>query len=280
MTYKTIAVYAEGGDAGASRNEATFDLARRFGARLVGISFAAKSSPPLTDDVALSIDVWRQALKQWEAEAKSVAKEFEDAGRAAGVDEIEGRHATGGPDLALNFATHARYADLAVISAPRGSETPLACEKALQAALFDSGRPVLVLPPDGVDGPIGRRVLLAWDAGREAARSSAAALPFLTGAGLVRIAVANTYFGAMRHGDEPGADAARWLAAHDVGVEVTSVATRSTSVGEALLNEAASFGADLIVMGGYGHSRLMEAVFGGVTGHMLAESEIPLFLAH
>ncbi len=280
MSFKTIAVYVEGGEAGAARNEAAFELARRFGARLVGIAFAAKSSPPLHEDVALSIEVWREALKQWEEEAKAVADEFVQAARNAGVSEVEGRHATGGPDLALSFATHARYADLSIIGAPRGSEVPSACEKALQAALFDSGRPVMVLPPDGVNGPIGRRVMLAWDAGREAALASTSAMPFLSSAGSVRVAVAKTFFGALRHGADPGTDAARWLAAHDAAVEVSALSPEHSGVAEALLNDAASFGADLIVMGGYGQSRLLEAVFGGVTSHMLAESDIPLFLAH
>ncbi len=280
MSYQTIVYYVEGGEAGAARNEAAFELARRFDARLVGVAFAAKSTPPLHEDVALSIEVWREALKQWEEEAKSVADEFVKAAQNAGVKEVEGRHATGGPDLALSFATHARYADLAVIGAPRGSEAPAACEKALQAALFDSGRPVLVLPPEGVDGPIGQRVLLAWDAGREAALASSAALPFMKRAGLVQIAVAKTFFGAIRHGADPGADAARWLAAHDVPVEVSTLSTEHSSAAEALLREAAGFGADLIVMGGYGQSRLLEAVFGGVTSQMLAEAEVPLLLAH
>jgi nucleotide-binding universal stress UspA family protein len=280
MGYKTIAYYVEGGGDAAARNEATFDLARRFDARLVGVAFAAKSTPPLHEDVALSIEVWREALKQWEQEAKSVAREFEEAARNAGVDEVEGRHATGGPDLALSFATHARYADLAVIGAPRGSEAPSACEKALQAALFDSGRPVLVLPPDGPSRPIGRRVMLAWDAGREAALAAGAALPFLKAADVVQIGVATTFFGSMRHGADPGADAARWLAAHGVNVEVSALSTEHSSAAEALLRDAAAFGADLIVMGGYGQSRLLEAVFGGVTSHMLAESDIPLLLAH
>lgn len=280
MSFKTLALYVEGGEDAAARNQAAFELARRFRARLVGIAFAAKSSPPLQEDVALSIEVWRDALQQWEEEAKSVTAEFVQAAENAGVAEVEGRHATGGPDLALSFATHARYADLAIITAPRGSEAPTACEKALQAALFDSGRPVLVLPPHGVDGPIGRRVMLAWDAGREAALASAAAMPFLRSAGMVRIAVADTFFGSQRHGEDPGADAARWLAAHDATVEVSALSTSHSSVGEALLREAAGFGADLIVMGGYGHSRLMEAVFGGVTSHMLTDSDIPLLLAH
>ena len=280
MGFKTIAYYVEGGAAAAARDDAVFELVRRFNARLVGVAFAAKSSPPLHEDVALSIEVWREALKQWEEEAKSVADEFVSAAENAGVAEVEGRHATGGPDLALSFATHARYADLAIIGAPRGSEAPAASEKALQAALFDSGRPVLVLPPDGVSGPIGRRVFLAWDAGREAALAATASMPFLTAAGMVRIGVADTFFGSVRHGADPGADAARWLAAHDVTVEVSSLKTEHSSPSEALLRDAAGFGADLIVMSGYGHSRLLEAVFGGVTSHMLAEAETPLLLAH
>lgn len=280
MSYKTIALYVEGGEDAALRNEAAFELARRFDARLVGVAFAAKSTPPLSEDVALSIEVWREALRQWEEEAKSVAAEFEEAARNAGVAEVEARHATGGPDLALSFATHVRYADLAIIGAPRGSEAPAACEKALQAALFDSGRPVLVLPPQGVSRPIGQRVLLAWDAGREAALASSAAMPFLQGASVVRIAVAKTFFGAMRHGADPGADAARWLAAHGVSVEVSGLSTDHSSASESLLREAAGFGADLIVMGGYGQSRLLEAVFGGVTSHMLSDSDVPLLMAH
>jgi nucleotide-binding universal stress UspA family protein len=122
--------------------------------------------------------------------------------------------------------------------------------------------------------------MLAWDGGPQAARAAADALPFLTGAEEVRVAVARTYFGMSRHGEEPGADVARWLSAHDVKVTVEVLDPAGRSVAKALADAAVEGGCDMIVMGGFGHSRLREAIFGGVTSEMMDDPALPVFLAH
>jgi nucleotide-binding universal stress UspA family protein len=127
---------------------------------------------------------------------------------------------------------------------------------------------------------MGARPLLAWDGGPQAARAAADALPFLANAAHVRVCVAATYFGMGKHGDEPGADVARWLAGHGAKVAVEVVEPKGKSVAEALTEAAKRDGCDMIVMGGFGHSRLRQSLFGGVTSDLLDAPPLPLFIAH
>lgn len=176
----------------------------------------------------------------------------------------------------------ARYCDLTVMTQHDPDDEHAFRAPHLAAdVLLQSGRPVLVLPyaGDGVFAPP-RRVLVGWNASREAARALRDALPLLRGAANVEVAVFETPEDVdLDHGDVPGADIGLWLARHGVKVEVRYVPT-GVGAGEALLSHAADMGADLIVAGGYGHSRLREAVLGGVTRTLLSSSPVPVLLSH
>src|SRR6185436_7271120 len=122
------------------------------------------------------------------------------------------------------------------------------------ALIFASGRPVLLLPPTPPAAGC-HRVLVGWNAGREAARAVGDALPLLEKADAVELLVVDQGRNSTGHGEEPGADIARHLARHGVQVEVRRIQSAGGEVGRLLLARAASFGADLLVMGAYGHSR-------------------------
>ena len=144
-----------------------------------------------------------------------------------------------------------------------------------EAVVLGSGRATLIVPYAGTFETIGERVLLAWNGSREAARAMAEAMPFLGRATSVLVL-------EMDSGPEPEAsiEAARALAAHGVRAEARHTVTAGVAAGEILLSTAAETGADLLVMGAYGHTRLRELAFGGVTRTVFAHMTLPVLAAY
>jgi nucleotide-binding universal stress UspA family protein len=175
------------------------------------------------------------------------------------------------------LALHGRYADLVVL----GQDDPESDNAGiLETVLFDSGGPVLAIPFAGKFTTIGKRVLVGWNASREASRAVHDALPLLAKAESTTVFLANPKRGLGAHGDEPGADIARHLARHGLKVDVAKAAADDVSDSTLLLNHASDMGADLLVMGAYGHSRLREFILGGVTRSLLREMTVPVLLSH
>jgi nucleotide-binding universal stress UspA family protein len=176
-----------------------------------------------------------------------------------------------------NLALHGRYADLLVL----GQDDPESDSAGLlETVLFDSGRPVLAIPFAGNFKSIGKRVLIGWNASREATRALHDALPLIAKADTATVFLANPKRGLGAHGEEPGADIARHLVRHGLKVEVAKAVADDVADSALLLNHASDMGADLLVMGAYGHSRLREFILGGVTRSLLREMTIPVLLSH
>jgi nucleotide-binding universal stress UspA family protein len=209
------------------------------------------------------------------AAAKNIAK-FEEKCRREGLKSeaftLDARTIGAGEMLALT----ARRYDLTVVrqSAPDedGGSQVLA-----EAALFNSGRPVLIVPY-AYDKPFKLdRVCVAWDGGARAARALSDAMPFLTRAKQVEII---TVTPDTKDIEVPGAGIARHLARHGVDVALKNLIADKTSIAAKILSNATSEGADLLVMGGYGHSRLRQFVLGGVTRDILASTNVPTLMSH
>ena len=169
-------------------------------------------------------------------------------------------------------ARQARLADLTIVPHPEADSDGSSSE-ALHAVLFNSGRPVLIaprLPP----ASIGRRIALAWNGSAHAAAAVSAALPWLRRAGAVRVLSAEEY---QRRG--PGApELLDYLALHGITVELATFRPADRDVGAGLLKAAHEFGADLLCMGAYSHSRLRQLIVGGVTRHVLEHSDLPVLM--
>ena len=280
MSFKTILVHVADDAPGKRRVEAAAALAEAHSARLIGLATVAQPTPILVEGSAAAAGVWAEQSSEYESEAGNAAEGFLAAMKTRGID-AEARIAPGfeenaGGALALN----ARYADLVVIGGRDGAVSRSLADALIDGALFDSGRPSLIVPAGGAGATIGAKPLIAWDGGPQAARAAREALPFLAEAAEVRVCVAKTYFGMARHGDEPGADVARWLAGHGLKVTVEVVDPGDASVAATLAERARAAGCDMIVMGGFGHSRLRESIFGGVTTELLDKPPMPLLLAH
>lgn len=199
----------------------------------------------------------------------TVAEPRPGAGMAANFAVVTGRE----DDLVAQFA---RLADLTVVPHPDaglGGGSEVSSSDALHAVLFDSGRPVLIaptLPPP----TIGTRVCLAWNGAAESAAGVLAALPWLTRAQAVRVLYAEEY---QRRGP-PASELAAYLAHHGVRAEVAQFRPLEREVGRGLLAAAREFGADLLAMGAYSHSRLRQLILGGVTRHVLEHATVPVLM--
>ncbi len=169
---------------------------------------------------------------------------------------------------------YARLFDLTVVGRPvQGASTPAA--STLETVLFDSGRPILIAPPNPPK-TLGGTAVVSWNASTETARAVAFAMPLLRRAERVVVLAVE---GVMVPGPT-AAEAARHLQMNGIAAETREAATSGRGGGEAILAEAAALGADLLVKGAYTNSRLRQMIFGGATSKILAEAEIPVFMAH
>jgi nucleotide-binding universal stress UspA family protein len=175
-------------------------------------------------------------------------------------------------------ARQARACDLFVAQRPYGDDGTSRWPEVVEAARFGSGRGVYVVPPEARVREI-EIALVAWNDTREAARAVAEAMPLLRRAKQVIVATVDTAGPPEADGKEPGADIARHLDRHGAKVELRHV-PEWREVSRALLNEIEKSGADLAVLGAYGHSRLREWVLGGATRDFLTFCPVPMIMAH
>ncbi len=175
---------------------------------------------------------------------------------------------------------HAHYADVVLVPSMTAEDAEQ-IHDFFQDMLLDSGRPVLVVPPlTQMIAIPPKRVVVAWQPTREAARAVHDAMPLLKTAEQVDVLVIDPKVGESAHGEEPGADIAAHLARHGLNVQTVMRPSVSASAAATILDYAKHVGADLIVAGGYGHSRLRERVLGGTTRELLHTTSLPVLFAH
>ena len=152
-------------------------------------------------------------------------------------------------------------------------------DKVVEGALFSSGKPLLLVPEGSRPTLKPKRVMIAWDSRLEASRAVRESLELLDGAEEVRIVLIDPTEGESGHGAEPGADVATYLARHGAKVTVDRLPSQGKTVASALRQHAVDTAAELLVIGAYGHSRLRERIFGGVTKSMLESATLPILMA-
>jgi nucleotide-binding universal stress UspA family protein len=280
MVYKDLLVHLDDSKGCAKRVDAAVRLAGEHGAHLTGV-YPIVEIPLLNSireqiprDIRAAMDVEAKAL------AEAALKGFREATERSGVAyETRTDHALDAT-LASVVSMHARYADLVVLGQVNPDEPPYVGHHLPEEVVLASGRPMLVVPYIGAPATIGRRVVVAWDASREAARAVSDAMPILERAGSVHVVVISPESTPLGHGEVPGADIGAHLARHNVKIEVERVAAGELSVGDALLSHIADRGADLLVMGAYAHSRVRELVLGGATRTILKGMTLPVVMSH
>jgi len=278
MSFKTIAVHLDDGPRCAIRAALAASLATRFEGKLVGIVPTGVPDVILGMNTALpdGLEVIGLSLAHLRQRAEATAQAFDAQCREIGV-RAESRLVV---EEALDaLVEHGRCSDLIVVSQTDRNQAPsgLALDFP-QQVLLHAGPPVLVVPHAGMFATVGQNVLIAWKGTRESANAVRNALPLLRSArrvSLVEVGEAPD----RAAGDDALVSAKAWLESH--GIEVRAHRELAfAGVGDQLLSRAADIGADLIVCGGYGHSRLREWVLGGVTKHLLAHMTVPTLLSH
>jgi nucleotide-binding universal stress UspA family protein len=258
-------------------------LSERFGAHLVGLYVKVSREPPgrfdyFNSDAPLFGPLYRDIEENTRAEAERARVLFEDVVGRQSLS-AEWREASGYPGEVA--AVHGRYADLIILGQldPGDAQAPLIKPRPEEVALL-AGRPILVLPYVGKFERIGQRVLVAWDASREATRAVNDAMPLLVGASSITVIAVDPRQTPDGHGEIPGGDIALHLARHGVATRVESTVSAGIGVGDTLLSRASDLEADILVMGAYGHSRVRELVLGGATRTVLASMTLPVLMAH
>jgi len=281
MAYKNLVLVLDADQSSRERISYAAALAARLDAHLVGLYLTVSS---LTRDEYALLDIGVLDMSFFSDPAKSRAESektralFEEVTAREGVS-AEWRTVSGYP--AGMAAMRGRYADLIVIGQLDAYDSQAGLLRARpEEVTMLAGRPVLVVPFTGHFERIGTRVLVGWNASREAARAVRDAMPLLASAEAVTVLVIDAEQSPFGHGEIPGADIALYLAQHGVKTEVERTASSGISIGNTLLSRAADYSADLLVMGAYGHSRVRELLLGGATRTVLQSMTLPVLMSH
>ena len=263
---------------GGSRDAAAryaISVAETFGAHLAGIAFAYEPVLPAIVGGGIPESVIEEQREDNEKAAKTAVAQFEAV--AKGISHESRMVPASLAGAADTFGEIARRFDLSVVGQSERERVGPE-ELIVEGALFGSGRPVIVVPFAHDGGLKLDRVVVCWNGGRTAARATADAMPFLKRAKAVEVVIVAADAG--NNAVASGGDIGKHLARHGINGQVKRIAQGNLRVSAAILSHAAETGANMLVMGGYGHSRLRELALGGATRHLLASMTVPVLMSH
>ena len=209
--------------------------------------------------------------------AKEATAKFEDAARGASVNYSSQVVSALVGEAGIHLAKIARQFDLTIVRQERDEDYRQQTD-IIEGVMFGSGRPLIVIPYINSAAPSFDRVMICWDRSQHAARAIADAMPLLTRAKRIEIVTVAT--AGTSTPDLPGAEIAKHLSRHGLKVETKNLVADEIEIGDAILSYAGDSSTDFIVMGGYGHSRVREFVFGGVTRQLLRTMTVPVLFSH
>ncbi|MEM8812152.1 MAG: universal stress protein [Pseudomonadota bacterium] len=278
MQIKTVLTVQDGDKEPTALNPA-IALCRHHNAHLSVFVVGLAPAPPTITYGGLPADLWIQevddARRATAARCEAIEAHLQQEGISADVTfEVSGSAL-----IDEEIGRRARYADLTAVIPGQLAASGIR-DHVINGALFESDRPLIVLNGEPTALGNSTRVLVAWDASREAARAIHASLEQLKAAEDVRVVLVDPEPLRSGHGPEPGANIATFLARHGIGVTVERIASSGHSVADSLILHGKDCGAGLIVMGAYGHSRMRQRVFGGTTESMLGQTTFPLLMMH
>jgi nucleotide-binding universal stress UspA family protein len=252
-------------------------VAEAFDAHLLGVACAYEPIIPGTVMGGIPPEFIDRQRAETEKLARAAVAKFEQATKREGLSAEAYSFNASISEAGDRIARMARRFDLAIVGQGE-RDKGTAEEVQAESLLFDSGRPVLVVPYIQKLGLKLDRVMVCWDGSRPATRAIADAMPFLKKTKLVEVVIVASEAG--KNDEVPGADLGQHLARHDLKLEVKRITSPDVDVANTVLSYAADTQADLIVMGGYGHSRLREFVLGGVTQSILDSMTVPTLMSH
>lgn len=280
MSYKDLLVHLDDSEACNHRIAAAVALAKRQDARLTGIALALES----TISTYIGID-FPSALTDAQQEivknaAKNAVAKFESAASEAGIDYLSKTITCPASKAPEMLAFYARHADLTFLT----QANPDARGKSFQEALMDgvlaqSGRPVYMVPYIGRREHKVRKAVIAWNGDKKAVRAVNDAIPLLRGRGQVTVLIVNPKQRGEEYGGSQGDNLVSHLKQHGIDAVVDMQTVPDVGVDNIILNYISDMGADLLIMGAFGHSRLRERTFGGVTESILHQMTVPVLMS-
>lgn len=278
MSYKTILVHVND----ERRVGSLIDAATNIGARYDAHIIALYVMPPVPTygPTSFGASYVQSALKSFREEADRVHKAFEEASRGRAIVPEWRLVEPGEATVADVVMEHARCCDLVIVGQRDRSFDFSTVLDVPERVVLESGRPTLVIPYAGRFPTVGRRISIAWNSRREAARAVFDALPLLQTAEQVKIVWFNPEADRAAASDLPGAELASTLARHGVRCEAATATATDIKLGDVMLSGLADDGTDLLVMGAWGHSRMRELIFGGATQHIFNHMTVPVLMSH
>lgn len=276
MGYHSILVPLDGDDDNAAILRSALDVAEHFSAHVdaMHVRADARDVAPMFGE-GMSGEMMEEMIASAERAANEKAARVEtlfqstcgksDLAHWMVVDGREDEH----------IAWRGRLSDLIVVARGGENASPMR-DLSLHAALFESGRPVLVLPPGGEGSGLPSTVAIAWNGTPQAAHAVQGAMPLITRAKAVHVLTCESSRTEVTAADELADALKRW----GVSSQVRAFPPQDGDVGAALLDHAAQVGADLLVSGAYSHARLMQAVLGGVTTALMDDADLPVLFGH
>jgi len=278
MTFKTVLLVVDAGQDERELDRAAA-IAAGLEAHLTVLALGIAPPPPSSPYGVVSNDIWAAEIRDGQglaqARAEAIAARLATRGVPATVQSQHVDRAT----VAGLVARYARYADLTLIT-PQAEGVELMQGWVINGALFESGRPVVLLPRGPVAFPAVRRVMIAWDASVEASKAVRDAIGLMRRAEETHAVLIDPVPSFEGHGPAPGSDLATYLGRHGIAVTVHRLPREGRDVADLLQRKAVDLAADLIVMGGFGHSRLRQRIFGGTTMSTIKETRTPVLMAH
>jgi nucleotide-binding universal stress UspA family protein len=279
---KTVTVFLDSSPSGKHRAALAAALARRWDAYLIavhvvfaGVKLHPSESFAVGETAIQQVIAHQQSLcADAEAAAARLRQYFQAVCARSNVDgewrRIDGSH----PAQAAIF--NSLHSDLVIVGHPEPHGLPDGMR--LETILLASGTPLLVLPNAWHSRTIGNKVLISWNASREARRAISDAMAFLVDASSVTTLLVDASSGG-RHGERPGADVTMQLVRHGVHINVQRKESNGISVAQVILGHAVQSGSDLLVFGAYSHARVRELLLGGTTRTLLAQMPVPVLVS-
>ncbi len=288
MTIKTILACVSSAESGRSTLETAKHLARRFDGHIEALHVRAdpRGLVPYTGegmDGSMIEEIMEVTEREGGDRAAKTRQMFDDFCSGSGLAIAETPGAAPGSTIAWReetgredeiVALRGRLFDIVVVGRPM-RDAALPSPITLEAALLDTGRPIVIAPP-AAPGEIGRSIAIAWESSPEAARAFTASLPLLSQADTVTLLSPEP----VEPPGIPAEEALARLAWSGISGSIRKFNISNLEIGAAFLDQAQQAGADILIKGAYAHSRLRQMILGGRTRHIITNTEIPVLLAH
>lgn len=279
MSYKTVVTVYRDPASDAAHLEAAIAFARAEGAHLHVLALGIERVPPEAfyggASVASLHGTVSLAIEEADAAEQAAKARTDRSDITCDVQRIVAQIGA----VSQIIARYASLSDLVILPQPYGNQRSAEDVAILEAALFSTRTPVLVVPPGMTEIPVPKRVVIAWNQSPEALSAIRAAMPILKTADLAEVLIVNPPKHNADYAD-PGTQLAEMLTRHGITVDVSVIAQTMPKVSETIDRYLTDQAGDMVVMGAYGHSRLREAILGGTTRNMLENASVPVLMAH